>query len=142
MTNMDKKTEKILKRVCFECAISANGPFGGFMSRQKYGKTSLGGQVDIKTCCKECPVAEMRGDGATISTGRPDPIFDKMLAPTEDCAQDIHADETWLPCLCCGNTAKEGDAIRIQDLAFCFEHCPVIEIREAIQEQEAEASCS
>lgn len=139
---MDKKTEKVLKRVCFECAISANGPFGGVMSRQKYGKPSLGGQVDIKACCKECPVAEMRGDGATISAGRPDPIFDKMLAPAEDCAQQLTANETWLPCCHCGNTTNDGANVRIQDLGYCFTHCPVIEIRDAIQEQEAEASCS
>lgn len=136
-------TTKVLKRICFECAHSAASPFGGsLLSRKKYPKPILGGKVDTTTCCKDCPVAVMRGNGADISAGRPDPVFDKMLVPTADCAQQLTAMETWLPCCHCENTTEDGDNIRIKDLGYCFERCPVIELRDAIQEREAEANCS
>lgn len=134
---------KLLSRICFECANSAASPFGSPITRKHYPKPVLGGTVNADTCCKDCPVAAMRGTGAKISAGQPDPVFSKMLVPTEECAQQLTANDTWLPCCHCDNAKRDAEGnVYIQDLSHCFEHCPVIEIRDALQEQEAEAGCS
>lgn len=139
---MDRKTEKILKRVCFECAKTATSHLGCGLARRGYPSPALGGKVDRNTTCKECPVADMRGDGAKISAGQPNPLFEKMLIATPDCAQSLTVLDTWYPCFQCSNTTDDGENVHIHDLQFCFNHCPVIEMREVLEEQDAEAHCS
>ena len=96
--------------------------------------------------CKDCPVATIRGNGASISKGVPDKVFKKQMVPGPECAVKLTAEDLWLPCEQCPHAEVQIESgeerVELKDLEFCVMHCPVKEIRDAVEECDAEARMS
>jgi len=139
---MDKDLVRILNTICFECASAQN--FSLVINGPEHPKP--GGRVAQDGTCQGCPIAEIRGAGATISTGRHGKIFTKQLLPGEDCAWPIDELDTWRPCEVCAHAAvtEENGEIQVtlKDLRYCCLNCPAKSMRDSISEAAAEARMS
>lgn len=137
-----EKYEKVLATVCFNCCKkSAFGGLHGSMVRQNR-HPELGGHVELKGACTDCPIAVIRGDGAPISEGQKDKCFG-FLVPGPDCEQKLTPAMTWLPCRKCAHATvvkqRHNEATVLKNLDFCIENCPLKEIRDCLDERYAEA---
>lgn len=136
---MQEKVKKILGTICFECCKPQPLPNmdGWFCRGKKHPK--FGGTVELNGACHGCPIAAIRGDGAPISKGQPG-LFG--LIPGPDCQDDMDSLDTWYPCVECEHATVSGDEIRLNDLEYCCLNCPAKEIRDCLEEREAEGRMS
>lgn len=142
-----KKTlKKILATVCFECCHNDHNTGGlGLLCRPNGNHPALGEKVELDGRCKGCPVAVLRGDGAPINSGKPSSVFTNQLVPGKGCVAEtdwLTANDLSKACRQCEYAAKTGHLASWQELAHCALSCPVWEIRDALQDGDAEAVMS
>lgn len=142
-----KTVKRILATVCFECCNTSSAPWSGLITRSNGRHPKLGEKVDLKWKCKGCPIGVMRGDGAPISKGNPDPVFTGQLIPGDDCiggrdGVKLCSEDFWRPCEKCEHAEILDGYITLKDLNYCLANCPAKEILDALQEREAEARMS
>lgn len=136
---MQKRTNKILNTLCFECCKPQPFPSMTGMACCGTNHPNIGEKVDKNGKCLGCPISDIRGDGAPISKGQPG-FFG--LVPGPDCQDNIDSLDTWYPCVECEHATMSGDEIRLDDLEYCCRNCPAKEIRDCLEEREAEARMS
>lgn len=136
---MTNKTKRILGTICFSCCEPPKFPWTENMSVRKGKHPKLGEKVELNGACEGCPIAAIRGDGAPISKGQPG-FFG--LVPGLDCQDNLDSLDTWYPCVECERATVADDEIRLNDLEYCSLNCPAKEIRDCLEEQEAEARMS
>lgn len=124
-----KMTEKVLGSICFYCTQG--------LSCRQHRHPKPGETVSVNGVCADCPVADLRGDGAPISRGEKDPFFHFQI-PGADCEQHMDLNKSWLPCIGCQRASytQKADVLVIDqhDRTFCKTNCPVQEIRNDIEE--------
>lgn len=157
------RVERILGTVCFQCCTKPvfpgipssitrkdNHPELGEkvntsgacactqgLSCRQHRHPKPGETVSVNGVCADCPVADLRGDGAPISRGEEDPFFHFQI-PGADCEQHMDLNKSWLPCIGCQRASytQKADVLVIDqhDRTFCKTNCPVQEIRNDIEE--------
>lgn len=138
-----KCIEKVLGTVCFNCCKVPDFPgIPGSLTRMN-NHPDLGGKVDVNGACSGCPVAAIRGDGAPISAGQKDKVFG-YLVPGPECERNLTPEMTWKPCEKCAHATvvkhNRKNVIALKDLDYCVANCIVKEIRDALNEIQAERS--